>query len=589
MNGNGIATTLTKAARLGREAGIGWIVALSLFTGLWMSVESVSAQTFSAVSQLDFLRENTTSPRWEVVRVPGNTGFYNLGGYVEAKNGDPVYSVGPNVYRMTNNLVSSGVDTLFPVSNLTYFNAQTWQGSTYSDIPVSLTANFGPMGNGPDPVTFNFDFDLNITPNGSAGVPDELRFVSGSSSQEFTFNNQRYTLELAGFVEEGLPAIEDNIVDTFVLPEDQTVEASLMARFTEVGNDTVITAGPDLDFGRVMRRTEHTDEITINKTGSDGTSYNAIAENDGLRIDPEFGTFLGGSESRIVDVTLASTDDGTDTTGAKDLTVTVVNTAQSSDGPGLGSDDPDDVIQVAATVVKDRQITADPVSIGRVMVGQTTNTGTVLRTTGEDEHNTRVTVETGAYGHGDAVATVGTARTFNEATDALGVLLDVEASQQGVTADEVTLSDGAGLTGEGLVGEVVQNVDIQFSYTGLKDRELEATDVNLGRFVAPPSGELSGQTEISTTGEDSQFTRVELLQGQYQNADAATVAIASDRLFDEDGETVTAAVTLTGVDGSSDLSGAITLSESNGALLGEGLVAARQHVGGVIKTAGREF
>jgi endonuclease I len=120
------------------------------------------------------------------------------------------------------------------------------------------------------------------------------------------------------------------------------------------GNDTQLSvAAPAGDgsstatvaFGRVIAGHNASQNVSLNKTGSDTTGFDATTAGAASCV-PLSGSFSGGTQSVNLSI-------GTDTAtaGNKSGTVTVENTATSSDGTGLGSDDGDDTINVSATVV----------------------------------------------------------------------------------------------------------------------------------------------------------------------------------------------------------------------------------------------
>lgn len=219
------------------------------------------------------------------------------------------------------------------------------------------------------------------------------------------------------------------------------------------GNNTTLTASTStVAFGRVMAGSANpANNVTINKTGTDTTTYTVTAGGSATVAD-NGASFAGGAQSDPISVGIDRS-----TTGAKTGTVTVDNTAADSAAAGQGSADANDVINVSATVVDDRVITASGVDLGKVLVGATTGPqATSLTTTGDDNNNTRVTVNaTGAAQDGVTVA-AGASQLFNDATDTTSRGVTGNFATSGSKNVDVNLS----VTGEGLSGESVNNVTV---------------------------------------------------------------------------------------------------------------------------------
>ena len=145
--------------------------------------------------------------------------------------------------------------------------------------------------------------------------------------------------------------------------------------------------------------------------------------------------------------------------------------------------------------VLDRVVTATPVTLGnaesRFMAGQSVGGTSTLSTSGDDSLYTRVTVN-------------GT--LFNSATSTSTYDLAAGTYAPGAVNGSVVLKT----TGEGLSGENPINVTVAYMGNALLDRVVTATPITLGnaqgRFMASQS--VSGTSTLSTSGDDSLYTRV---------------------------------------------------------------------------------
>jgi hypothetical protein len=93
--------------------------------------------------------------------------------------------------------------------------------------------------------------------------------------------------------------------------------------------------------------------------------------NTGITVTAD-GSIAGGNQTEIITFNLQNNANGSASSGSKSYTVVVNNTATDSDGANQGSADPNDSIAVSATVVANRTLSGTSVSLGRVMVNQTT-------------------------------------------------------------------------------------------------------------------------------------------------------------------------------------------------------------------------
>jgi len=123
-----------------------------------------------------------------------------------------------------------------------------------------------------------------------------------------------------------------------------------------IGADTVISvdtgATPTpIDLGTVLVGATPSGNVELDKTGSEATTFDVQISSAGL-TDNASGNFAGGVQTEIVALSLVSTEPlGSATAGDKLFQVTIDNTATGSAASGQGSDDPNDVFDVMATVL----------------------------------------------------------------------------------------------------------------------------------------------------------------------------------------------------------------------------------------------
>ncbi|MCC5830182.1 MAG: endonuclease [Phycisphaeraceae bacterium] len=256
-----------------------------------------------------------------------------------------------------------------------------------------------------------------------------------------------------------------------------------------------------LDFGRVMQFSSPASQaVTVTKTGDDSTTFSIAAS--GTTTDPT-GTqaFAPGSQTLELTVNAPSTS----TTGNKNAMVTIDNTAATSAGPGLGSDDANDTITVSMTSVKKRTVVysgSTPVDLGTTIVGgAVTPVGdATLVSVGVNSNTTSVTVAMTSAPNSDGIAVVGgTGADLVGATNIDGVFRTLGGAF--LTAGEKSGSVGLSLTtlengGLGLPGEGAYP-DTMIPYAGValdhaqpsfsSGTDIGVLDLDLGSF-APGSG-----------------------------------------------------------------------------------------------------
>jgi hypothetical protein len=262
--------------------------------------------------------------------------------------------------------------------------------------------------------------------------------------------------------------------------------------FRLASNNSQITSA-DASFGRVMLGQTPSTNVTLTKIGSDATTYTAVASNNGIVATAD-GSIASGSQSETIGVQLQNNSNGSGATGAKTYQVTADNTADTSFATGKGSTDVDDVVNVTATVVNNRAISASAVNLGKVIVGAASTTQiSTLTTTGDDDHFTRVTVSGAAANDGSVTVAAGSSQLFNAAASTTNRNVAGVFSSAGNKSGNVILST----TGEVLAGESVNPVSV--GYTA------KAYDASTAAFLANAGTTLTVDFGSFTAGSGLQM------------------------------------------------------------------------------------
>ncbi|HEY9651653.1 MAG TPA: choice-of-anchor K domain-containing protein [Coleofasciculaceae cyanobacterium] len=194
-------------------------VALASLVSLTLS-SNAQAQTFAGNSSGTWGDPNpgaNTSPQFSGVGT--NTFTW----------GDPNgFGVGANQLIFNGNTFSAGIDTLFQVGDLTYFNGTTTIGTTVASVPLNVQLAFATPSVFSE--VFSFDFNLVSTPN--TGTPeqnaDSVYPISSFGSRSFSFGGTDYTLQLTGFSQDG----GATTVSEFRVLEGATTTAAVFGRIT---------------------------------------------------------------------------------------------------------------------------------------------------------------------------------------------------------------------------------------------------------------------------------------------------------------------------------------------------------------------
>ena len=349
--------------------------------------------------------------------------------------------------------------------------------------------------------------------------------------------------------QDGVPSNNDRTpngyLDEFRLYDEVLSEGDILSLYNNPagGNDSTLyfgaepaplnnttsatTADPDpVDFSRVMQSSTQSANVTLNKMGSDDTTYTLAEGGDATTTTPD-GTVSGATLSIQVGV-------DTSTTGAKSGTITVDNTADSFSGPGQGSDDGNDTVNVSAAVL-DKRVVTGTVDLGKVLTGVAVSDTANLTTSGSDDERTRVSVALTGGPDGEGISiTGGSGEEFHSAaatgTRDIGGSFATSGSKSGSVGLAVTTDEngGAGLTGEGsyanvavsYIAEVYQPISLS---SGSDGGQLQLTNgaVTDGgqRAAAETSSELlTGDSKWSVGG----FMVQTIAAGQTVNVAAAT-------------------------------------------------------------------
>ncbi|MEH1942456.1 MAG: choice-of-anchor K domain-containing protein [Nostoc sp.] len=105
-----------------------------------------------------------------------------------------------NQLTFSGNSFSTDINSVFKIGNLSYFNGTVLEGTSVEFVPLNLNLSFSPAV-GTNQV---FDFKLRLvnTPNEGTNPENNADFVfidTNLSNRSFTFEGNKYTLELTGF------------------------------------------------------------------------------------------------------------------------------------------------------------------------------------------------------------------------------------------------------------------------------------------------------------------------------------------------------------------------------------------------------
>ena len=231
-----------------------------------------------------------------------------------------------------------------------------------------------------------------------------------------------------------------------------------------------------------------------------------------------------GADSQYTRVTVAGTlFNGTTSSGTASANGNIASLAGNgtltsflTTGEGLTGESPINVsVGYTATALQDRVVLASPISLGREMLGiNLQNVGgiTTLTSTGADSQYTRVTV----------AGTLFNGTTSSGTASAIGNIASLASS--GTLASFLT-------TGEGLTGESPINVSVGYTATALQNRVVLASPISLGReMLGANLLNVGGITTLTSTGADSQYTRVTVAGTLFNGTTSSGTASANGNI-----------------------------------------------------------
>lgn len=350
----------------------------------------------------------------------------------------------------SNRYNAAGFNTTLDLND--YFSWTLTPNSGFQIDFTNLTGNYQRSSTGPTTYAFRSSLDgyaADIATGAITGSGSAVAFSMNLGGAAFNSVTSAITFRLYAYG--GTSAAGTFSVNDFIF------DGSVSALAT--GNNSTITAPGTAGFGRVMQGQTPSLNVNLTKTGSDATTYSAVASNNGLTVTAD-GAIAGGSQNEIVGLQLANNANGSASTGTKAYTLTVDNTIGTSAGAGQGSADANDVVNVSATVVGNRTINSSAVNLGSVIVGASTGAqNTTLSTTGDDNNNTRVTVNGASATDGSVIVAAGSSQLFDGAADT--VLRSVAGTF--ATAGPKSGAIGLSTAGEGLSGEAVNPVAVSYT------------------------------------------------------------------------------------------------------------------------------
>jgi len=166
---------------------------------------------------------------WGIFGVPDpNTGsvVYDGVGTSVFKNGAPIGATPETIFTFSDTVFSTGIDELFPVLRLYYYNGITEMGTSVDSVPVTLNVIFTSHSF----ITTNLEFRLEniVTNNDLPENADQLVFHDLPASTVFDLNGSLYNLEVLGFSNDG----GVTFISSIILEEEGLAEADLYARIT---------------------------------------------------------------------------------------------------------------------------------------------------------------------------------------------------------------------------------------------------------------------------------------------------------------------------------------------------------------------
>lgn len=206
----------------------------------------------------------------------------------------------------------------------------------------------------------------------------------------------------------------------------------------------------DVSLGRIMQDSTPSTNLTLAR-GSNGTGTSNFSYTAGM-TGPASRTANGNNAPAAITVTLSNAANGTGSpsTGLKIWTATMTSNLTSGQ---------DGSVNVSATVLANRVVTATTANLGTAIVGGTWTGTSNLSTTGVNTVATDVSVATTGGPVGGISITGGTGTAFHAAADTGTRSLSGSFGTAGNQSNSITLTT----TGEGLTGEAPINVGIGYT------------------------------------------------------------------------------------------------------------------------------
>lgn len=364
--------------------------------------------------------------------------------------------------------------------------------------------------------------------------------------------------------------------------EDSPITQTATEVTATIVDDRLINS-EQVDFGRVMVGREATQTGLLRTFGSDAhntrVTVNGVTVQEGdATVDLRDGAlFNDGSVTSDYDLTTSFNQAGVN---GGSLTLTEANGALTPEG--LEGEDLNDVnITYQATAVDNRQI-AGAADFGRVIVNVQNTTDATLTSNGLDDFNTRVVVDSGQYTDGTATLDIpdnpdtqapgGPGYRFSgrEGESSLTSGLTATFDTIGAASGAVTLTEGSGLTGEGLLGENVQDAPVAYTAQVIDNRQLTGENLNLGKTFTGTAGTMSKDATITSAGSRDQFTDLTVNQGTYSQGDAV-LEYAETTTLNGTATSATGSLAVTNAFATAGTSSSAFQVNENNALQGEGL------------------
>lgn len=215
--------------------------------------------------------------------IPANATFFSGVGTNEFIFGTPAPESLSNQLTFTGTEFAVETDTPFEVGTLTYLNGETVTDPLDVDlIPLTVTLDASSPESFLESFTFTLDIDLTLNLTDDPVLNADFITPAGFfPEQTFTFAGEELTLELLGFEQDG------DTNTNFVLPEDDTVTAGLIAQITTPPLNPVT---PDPPFVEVPVTYDFTVDIDDGPlfgnqyTGNTTFDLTAEIENPGVRL-----------------------------------------------------------------------------------------------------------------------------------------------------------------------------------------------------------------------------------------------------------------------------------------------------------------